>query len=72
MIKYTNRGLVNDRYYWNMNLSLLKTLFWVGNIALLVANQANFVTFYLVHGRSLSANTHRYSSTRLVINHEIY
>ena len=59
MIKYTNRGLVNDRYYWNMNLSLLKTLFWVSNISMLVANQANVLMFYLAHGRSMFSNTYR-------------
>ena len=60
MIKYADRGLANDRYYWNMNQSLLKTLFWVLNIAILSVNQCNVLVFYLKHGRSLFSNTYRF------------
>ena len=60
MIKYTNRGLVNDRYYWNMNWSLLRTLFWTGNIVMLVSDQANYLATYLEHGHSIFAYTYRF------------
>ena len=59
MIKYADRGLVNDRYYWNMNLSLIKNLFWVMNITILSVNQGNSLSFYMKHGRSLFSNTFR-------------
>ena len=59
MIKYANRGLANDRYYWNMNWRLLKILFWVINISFLVINQGNGLAFYLKNGRSMFAYTYR-------------
>ena len=59
MIKYSNRGLVNDRYYWNMDWTLLKRLFWVANSVMLVVNQVNPLIVYLVHGHSIYANTYR-------------
>ena len=65
MIKYTNRGLVNDRYYWNMNWSLLRTLFWVGNIVMLVSDQANYQATYLDHGHSIFAYTYRFDCQTL-------
>ena len=33
LIKYADRGLVNDRYYYNMNMTLFKNLFWLSNIS---------------------------------------
>ena len=70
MIKYADRGLVNDRYYWNMNLSLLKTLFWVLNIAILSTNQGNSLVYYIKHGRSLFSNTFRTKLCKLSENNE--
>ena len=68
MIKYADRGLVNDRYYWNMNQSLFKTLFWVMNIAILSVNQGNVLFFYMKHGRSIYANIFRSVKYTLIIN----
>lgn len=59
MIKYSNRGLVNDRYYWNMNWSLLRTLFWIGNIALFVFNQAFSLASILKYGHNVFSHTYR-------------
>ena len=69
MIKYADRGLANDRYYWNMNQTLLKTLFWVLNIAILSVNQGNVLVFYLKHGRSAFTNTYRLTC---LMNFNIY
>ena len=60
MIKYTNRGLVNDRYYWNMNWSLLKSLFWVSNTAFLMVNQGRGLAYLIKHGHSIYGNTYRW------------
>ena len=61
MIKYVDRGLVNDRYYYNMNMTLFKTLFWVINITFFLINQGNTLAFSIKYdGASLVANTHRW------------
>ena len=60
LIKYVDRGLVNDRYYYNMNMTLFKTLFWIINISVFFINQGNILAFSIKHGgTSLYSNTYR-------------
>ena len=61
MIKYAENGLVNDRYYYNMNLSLFKKLFWLINISLFAVNQGNMFSVLIKYEgvTSLFDNTYR-------------
>ena len=59
LVKYSDRGLVNDRYYYNMNLTLFKLLFWTLNLACLLVNQANVWSFSIKHGQSPLSSHHR-------------
>ena len=61
-LKYADRGLVNDRFYYNMNMSLFKVLFWVSNIFLLTINQGMIWVRIIKHGQSNFQNTYRYST----------
>ena len=65
LVKYSDRGLVNDRYYYNMNLTLFKLLFWTLNLACLLVNQANVWSFSIKHGQSPLLSHHR--STREIL-----
>ena len=42
LVKYSHRGLVNDRYYYNMNMKLFKYLFWISNISAVAVNQGKY------------------------------
>ena len=60
LIKYVDRGLGNDRYYYNMNMTLFKTLFWIINISFFFINQGNFLAYSIKYdGASLFSNTYR-------------
>ena len=65
LVKYSHRGLVNDRYYYNMNMKLFKYLFWISNISAVAVNQGNMWSFSIKHGYSLVTNTYRFSSFAL-------
>ena len=60
LIKYVDRGLVNDRYYYNMDMTLFKILFWIINISFFLINQGNIFAFSIKHeGATLFDNTYR-------------
>ena len=61
-LKYADRGLVNDRFYYNMNMSLFNVLFWISNITLFMFNQGNMWVHIFIHGKSPFENTYRYWS----------
>ena len=65
LVKYSHRGLVNDRYYYNMNMKLFKYLFWISNISAVAVNQGNMWSFSIKHGYSLVTNTYRCSTSAL-------
>ena len=67
LVKYSHRGLVNDRYYYNMNMKLFKYLFWISNISAVAVNQGNMWSFSIKHGYSLVTNTYRFSTYALTI-----
>ena len=71
-LKYADRGLVNDRFYYNMNMSLFNILFWVSNIFLFATNQGMIWVHIIKHGENWSffQNTYRYSSK--LYNENIY
>ena len=50
-VKYANRGLVNDRYYYNANMTLVNVLFWISNICLFLVNQGNTWAHLIIKGR---------------------
>ena len=61
MIKYVDRGLVNDRYYYNMNMTLFNTLFWIIKISLFLINQGGVLAFSIKYeGASIYENTYRW------------
>ena len=60
LLKYADRGLANDRYYYNMNMSLFNGLFWLGNIVLFTINQGGAWAYFIKHGRSLYQNAYKY------------
>ena len=60
LLKYADRGLVNDRYYYNMNMSLFNVLFWLSNIVLFTINQGIVWVHVFKHGTSLFQNAHKY------------
>ena len=60
LVKYSDRGLVNDRYYYNMDISLFKILFWIINVCCLAANQGMLWSFLIKHGQSFFLNSYRY------------
>lgn len=59
MVKYADRGLANDRYYYNMNRSLFNALFWITNICLFAVNQGMMWSFPLIHGKDFAENSYR-------------
>ena len=59
-VKYTDRGLANDRYYYNMNMTLFKRLFWTTNLSLFLLNQGVVWSYAIKHGRSFAENSHRF------------
>ena len=60
MVKYADRGLANDRYYYNMNRTLFKLLFWTTNISLFAINQGMTWGFTLKHeGNYFPKNSYR-------------
>ena len=71
MVKYADRGLANDRYYWNMNLTLFKYLFWVSNISCQAVPQGNMWSFYIKHGYSLFSNTYRTHTCKMTEKSDI-
>ena len=68
LIKYVDRGLVNDRYYYNMNMTLFKILFWTMNISFFLINQGNFVAFSIKYDGDLLTD----QTYRLVLNCVVY
>ena len=58
-LKYADRGLVNDRYYYNMNMSLFNGLFWFSNIFLFAINQAILWVHFFKYGESPFKNAYR-------------
>ena len=60
LLKYADRGLVNDRYYYNMNMTLFNILFWLSNIVLFAINQGMIWAHFVKHGRSLFQNAYKY------------
>ena len=55
MVKYADRGLVNDKFFVN-NIQPLKYLFWICNLFLVLQNQGLIWAFYFKHGKSFFAN----------------
>ena len=53
MVKYADRGLANDRYYYNMNMRLFTLLFWTASGIMILMNQAMVITYYVKHGEKL-------------------
>ena len=51
MIKYADRGLVNDPFFYN-STKLLKTLFWTANLIPVLLNQGFMWSHYAKHGES--------------------
>ena len=60
-MKYADRGLVNDRYYYNMNMSLFNILFWLSNIVLFAINQGIVWAHFVKDEKSLFENGYRFS-----------
>ena len=60
LLKYADRGLVNDRYYYNMNMSLFNVLFWSSNIVIFAINQGIVWAHFFKDGTSLFENAHKY------------
>ena len=51
---------MNDRYYYNMNMTLFNTLFWIINVSFFFINQGNFLAYSIKYdGASLFSNTYR-------------
>ena len=59
LVKYADRGLANDRYYYNMNWTLFNVLFWIINICLFAVNQGMMWSFSLKHGNDYVENSYR-------------
>ena len=59
-LKYADRGLVNDRYYYNMNMSLFTGLFWFSNIFLIAISQGMMWVHILKYGESPFQNLYKY------------
>ena len=58
-LKYAERGLVNDRYYYNMNMFLFNVLFWFSNISLFAINQGILWVHFFKYGESNFQNAYR-------------
>ena len=55
MVKYADRGLVNDQFFVN-NIKLFKNLFWFCNLFLVLLNQGLIWAFYFKHEKSFFAS----------------
>ena len=64
LVKYADHGLVNDRYYHNMNQTLFKALYWISNIFLFVLNQGVTLSNHFKDGNPFK-NTYRFASSIL-------
>ena len=62
LVKYADHGLVNDRYYHNMNQTLFKALYWISNIFLFVINQGVVLSAHLKRGNPFR-NSYRFDSS---------
>ena len=51
IIKYADRGLVNDHFYYN-NINLFKYLFWIANSIIFMLNQGYMWSYYVKNGKS--------------------
>ena len=61
LLKYADRGLANDRYYYNMNMSLFNILFWLSNIVLFAINQGIVWAHFFKNEKSIFENGYRFS-----------
>ena len=51
MVKYADRGLANDRYYYNTNMKLFTMLYWTLCGTIFLLNQALVISYYVKHGK---------------------
>ena len=59
-LKYADRGLVNDRYYYNMDMTLFNGLFWLSNVIIFTLNQGIIWIHWIKYGRSAFQTSYRY------------
>ena len=54
LVKYSDRGLADDVFWFNGGLKLFETLFWIINIFLMLAHETN-ITILFFTGRMYSS-----------------
>ena len=51
LMKYSDRGLADDRFWFNGGLRLFNILFWLANIFFILTNLALFSVHYFFNDR---------------------
>ena len=61
LMKYSDRGLADDRFWFNGSLELFKILFWFGNIFFILTNIGILTGHYFYHGHNFFLRVYRFS-----------
>ena len=58
-MKYSDRGLADDRFWFNGGLRLFQILFWLANIFFILSNLGIISVHYFYHQQSVMHRTYR-------------
>ena len=58
-MKYSDRGLADDRFWFNGGLRLFNVLFWLGNIFFILTNLGILSIHYFYHGHNFFFRSYR-------------
>ena len=59
LMKYSDRGLADDRFWFNGGLRLFEILFWFCNIFFILTNLGVISTHYFYHGQNYFLKVYR-------------
>ena len=58
-MKYADRGLADDRFWFNGGLKLFQIQFWLANIFFILTNISGLIAHYLRFNQNLFQKTYR-------------
>ena len=59
LVKYSDRGLADDRFWFNGGLRLFNILFWLANIFFILTNLGILSIHYFYHGQNVFFRAYR-------------
>ena len=59
LMKYSDRGLADDRFWFNGGLELFRILFWFANIFFILTNMGIISSHYFYHDQNVFIKGYR-------------